>query len=55
MWAVTRALNMTDNHTERIDTELIKATENFNWDGITFPVDLKQIDRFEKQKYNHLC
>ena len=49
MWAVTRTLNMTDNHPERIDTKLIKATENFNWDGTTFPVDLKQIDRFEKQ------
>ena len=49
MWAVTRSLNMTDNHPERIDTKLIKATENFNWDDITFPVDLKQIDRFEKQ------
>ena len=47
--AVTRTLNMTDNHPERIDTKLIKATENFNWDGITFPVDLKQMDRFEKQ------
>ena len=31
MWAVTRALNMTDNHPERIDIKLIKATENFNW------------------------
>ena len=40
---------MTDKHPERIDTKLIKATENFNWDGIPFPVDLKQIDRFEKQ------
>ena len=49
VWAVTRALNMTDNHPECIDTKLIKATENFNWDGITFPVDLKQTDRFEKQ------
>ena len=49
MWAVTRALNMTDNHPEHIDTKLIKATENFNWDGFTSPVDLKQRDRFEKQ------
>ena len=49
MWAVTRALNMTDKRPERIDTKLIKSTENFNWDGIIFPVDLKQIDRFEKQ------
>ena len=49
MWAVTRALHPVKNHPERIDTDLIKATENFNWHGITFPVDLKQIDRFEKQ------
>ena len=49
MWAVNRALNMPDNHPERIDSKLIKATENFNWDGITFPVDLKQIDRFENK------
>ena len=49
MWAVTRTLNMTDKHPEHIDKKLIKAIANFNWDGITFPVDLKQIDRFEKQ------
>ena len=49
MWAVTRALHPAKDHSERIDTKLIKATENFNWDGIIFPVDLKQIDRFEKQ------
>ena len=49
MWSVTRALNMTDKHPERIDSKLIKASEELNWDGITFPVDLKQIDRFEKQ------
>ena len=40
---------MTDKHPERIDTKLIKATKHFNWDGIIFPIDLKQIDRFEKQ------
>ena len=49
MWSVTRALHPAKDHSERIDTKLIKSTENFNWDGITFPVDLKQIDRFEKQ------
>ena len=32
-----------------IDPKLEKAAENFNWDGITFPVELKQIDKFEKQ------
>ena len=49
MWAVTRALHPAKDNSERIDTKLIKGTENFNWDGIIFPVDLKQIDRFEKQ------
>ena len=49
MWAVTRALHPAKDHSERIDTKLIKAAENFNWDGITFPVDFKQIDRFVKQ------
>ena len=49
MWSVTRALNMVDDHPERIDTKLIKAIETFNWNGVAFPVDLSQIDRFEKQ------
>ena len=48
-WAVTRAQHPAKDHPERIDPKLIKATENFNWDSITFPVDLKQMDRFEKQ------
>ena len=29
MWAVIRALNMTDNHPERIDTKLIKGYRKF--------------------------
>ena len=49
MWSVTRARHPAKDHSEHIDPKLKKATENFNWDGITFPVDLKQTDRFEKQ------
>ena len=49
MWSITRALHPAKDNSERIDTKLIKSTKNFNWDGLTFPVDLKQIDRFEKQ------
>ena len=30
MWAVTRALHPAKDHSERIDTKLIKSTENFN-------------------------
>ena len=49
MWAVTRALHPTEDHPERIDTTLIRATEKYNWDGITFPAALNQIGKFEKQ------
>ena len=49
MWTVTRGLHSTKDHPERIDTKLIKSTENFNWDGLTFPLPLNQIDKFERQ------
>ena len=49
MWAVTRALHPCEDHPERIDTTLIRATEKYNWDGITFPAALNQIGKFEKQ------
>ena len=49
MWAVTRALHPIEDHPERIDTTLIRATEKYNWDGITFPAALNQIGKFEKQ------
>ena len=49
MWSVTRALNIVDNHPEHIDINLIKATEKYNRDGITFPVNLGQINKFDKQ------
>ena len=48
-WIVTRASNMVYINPEHIDTKLIKSTKKYNWDGITFPVNLGQIDRFEKQ------
>ena len=31
---------MVDNHPDRIDMKLIKATEKYIWDGIIFPVNL---------------
>ena len=40
MWSVTRAINMIYNHPECIEMKLIKDAEKFNWDGISFPVDL---------------
>ena len=49
MWCVKRALNPTNNHPERIDKELIEKEDDLNMKGIEYPVNLKDIDRFEKQ------
>ncbi|XP_065645294.1 uncharacterized protein LOC136075785 [Hydra vulgaris] len=47
-WCITRALNPTDYHPERVDKDLITQAEKINWNKIEFPVSLKQIDLFEK-------
>ena len=49
MWNVLRALNPTNNHSERIDKELMEKEDTLNMKGIEYPVSLKDIDRFEKQ------
>ena len=49
MWSVLRALNPKDNHPERIDKDLKSKEHTLNMEGITYPVDLKDIKRFEKQ------
>ena len=46
--AVTRALNPTENHPERITKTLRKHTEELNWDGLEFPAKLPDIRKFEK-------
>ena len=33
-WCVTRALNMKNNHPERIDKEMIEKSKELNWKGI---------------------
>ena len=47
-WCVTRALNMKNNHPERIDKELIEKSKELHWDGMEFPVKIDQIEKFEK-------
>ena len=47
-WAVTRALNPTDNHPERVTEELKDQAEKLNWSGITFPVKVEDIHIWEK-------
>ena len=47
-WAVTRALNPTNKKPDRITKELREQSEKLNWDGITFPVKIKDISVWEK-------
>ena len=49
LWCVLRALNPKDTHPERIDKDLKSKEHTLNMEGITYPVDLKDIKRFEKQ------
>ena len=47
-WCISRALHFVKDHPERITKELKEFSERLNWDGLIFPVDLKQIKIFEK-------
>jgi hypothetical protein len=46
--AVTRALNPTDIHPERITKELKGQSEELDWEGTEFPTPVDGIKRFEK-------
>ena len=50
LWCVLRALNPSkDKHPSRIDKDLKSKENTLNMEGITYPVSLKDINRFEKQ------
>ena len=49
LWSILRALNPKDNHPERIDKDLKSKEHTLNMEGINYPVELKDIKRFEKQ------
>ena len=46
-WAITRALNPVEKNSERIDKKLREKSEVLNWDGLKFPVNLSDINKFE--------
>ena len=52
LWCVLRALNPKNKHPERIDKDLKSKEQTLNMEGIAYPVDLKDINRFEKQNPN---
>ena len=49
-WSVARALNLVDDngHPERLTLELRKESKKYNWNDLTFPVNLHDIKKFEK-------
>ena len=47
-WCVTLVCFPTDRHPERITEKLREQSNPFNWNGISFPVGCKDIDRFER-------
>jgi len=47
-WCVARALNPVEEHSERVTKKLRKQAEELNWNEITFPVSLNEIDKFER-------
>ena len=47
-WAVTRAINPVEKNAERIDKKLRAKADTLNWNGITFPTPLSEIDKFER-------
>ena len=47
-WCISRALNPVKKNSERITKELKDQSKRLNWSGLSFPVDLKQIQIFEK-------
>ena len=50
LWCVLRALNPSkDKYPSRIDKDLKSKENTLNMEGIAYPVDLKDIKRFEKQ------
>ncbi|PFX33260.1 hypothetical protein AWC38_SpisGene1938 [Stylophora pistillata] len=46
-WCVTRALNPVQNHAEHVTKVFREQAKKLVWDGIKFPMELKNIHRFE--------
>ena len=46
-WSVTRALNPVEKNAERISKKLRIQADKLKWEGLKFPMELKEISRFE--------
>jgi len=52
---IARALNPVKDHPGRITKQLEKEAETLNFDGISFPMKLKDIKKFERQNPPNFC
>ena len=48
-WAITSAIYQREKDLQRLNKKMRNNSQNFNWDGIDFPVSIKQIDKFGRQ------
>ena len=46
-WTITRALNPVEKNSERSDKNLRETSKTLNWEGLNFPVNLSDINKFE--------
>ena len=46
-WAIAWALNPVEKNSERIDKKLRETSKDLNWEGLKFPVNLSDINKFE--------
>ena len=46
-YVIARALNALEKNSERIDIKLREISEVLNWEGLKFPVNLSDINKFE--------
>ena len=51
-WSILRALYPKDIHPEKIDRDLKSKQNTLNMEGIRYPADFRDIDRFESQNPN---
>src|SRR6201990_2988539 len=48
-WCIARSDCLDEGHLHRLSTRIKEVSKNYNWKGIKFPVQLKQINKFENQ------
>ena len=46
-WTLTRALNSLEKHSERIEQKFRETSKVLHWEGLKFPVNLSDINKFK--------